>query len=143
MSGDVVRIEGLTEVRRGLKTLGDAAGSKELRLGLKSAATLVATEARGRVPVRSGAAAGSIAAGTSGDKAFVAGGRKSVRYYGWLDFGSRTPKTGNPRSKGPWSGSGKGPARGRFIYAAIDAKRAEVEAQVRKAVEALKDRAFK
>ena len=142
MPGQAVTVVGLTEVRKGLKVMGDAAGTKELRQGLKQAAALVAVEARQHVPVRSGAARDSIRPATAGDKAYVVGGRKSVRYYGWLDFGTRTPRKGNPRSKGPWTGSGRGPAKGRFIYAAIDAKKTEVEAAVSKAVEELKKRAF-
>ena len=55
----------------------------------------IAKDAAGTVPKKSGRAAGSIRAGVSGNNAYVAGGKASVPYYGWLDFGSRTPKKGN------------------------------------------------
>ena len=131
---EAVRIEGLKETQRRLKTLGQVEESKELRVGLKAAADIVAVEAKGNVPSRTGRAAGSIRAGATGQKAYVAGGKKSVPYYAWLDFGTRRPRRGNRRSVGPWAGSGKGPKHGRFIYAALDAKRDQVVAKVREAV---------
>jgi hypothetical protein len=98
----------------------------ELRDGLKAAAEIVARDARSRVPSRSGKAAGAIRAVSGGNRAFVVGGKKAVPYYGWLDFGGRTPRLGNPRSVGPWSGASGGPPKGRFIYPALDAKEREV-----------------
>jgi hypothetical protein len=108
----------------------------EVRDGLKKAAGIVANEAQSRVPVRSGAARASIRATAAGNKAYVVGGKARVPYYGWLDFGSRRPVSGNPRSRGPWSGSGVGPPKGRFIYAAIDAKERQVADAVGDALEA-------
>jgi hypothetical protein len=125
-----IRVTGLKELRRDLKALGDLEGTKELRQGLKKAADIVAVDARNRAQAFSQRAASSIAAGTSGNRAFVAGGRKSITWYGWADFGSRKPKLGNPRSVGPWTKSGKGPDKGRFIYAALDAKSEEIRAAV-------------
>jgi HK97 gp10 family phage protein len=127
-------VTGLKEVKAGLKEIGDAGAQKEVRLALKKGAEIVAADARGRVPSRTGRAAGSIKAGTSGASAFVVGGKGSVRYYGWLDFGTRNPRHGNPRSVGPWSGSGTGPAKGRFIYPALEAKQDEVAAQIEQGV---------
>ena len=62
--------------------------------------------------------------------AFVTGGKGSVPYYGWLDFGTRNPRHGNTRKEGPWRGSGTGPKKGRFIYPAIEAKQEEIAVQV-------------
>lgn len=132
---DLLRIEGLAEARRALRNLGDLETLGEVRDGLRAAAGIVADEAKSRVPTRSGAAAGSIRPTVGGNKAYVVGGRASVPYYGWLDFGSRNPRTGNPRSRGPWAGSGTGPPRGRFIYPAIDAKGAEVAEAVAKGID--------
>lgn len=129
-----VKVKGLNELRRGLTSV-DPALAKTLRVGLKRAATVVADEAKTRVPVRSGRARGSIRATTSGARAFVKGGKDSVPYYGWLDFGARTPRSGFPRRHGPWADSGRGPALGRFIYPALEAKRDEVIDLVAKAVE--------
>jgi hypothetical protein len=136
---DIVSVEGLAQVQRSLKKLGEFEASKELQAGLKVAAEIVAMDARRRVPSRTGGAVGSIRTGVTVRAAYVAGGKKSVPYYGWLDFGSRTPKKGNPRSKGPWAGTGKGPKSGRFIYPALDAKRDQVVAAVRDALIKLED----
>ncbi len=115
---------------------------KELKRELKEAAGIVATAARGKVPSVSGRAASSIRSGGTAKGAYVAGGKGSVPYYGWLDFGSRTPRRGNPRSVGPWAGSGKGPKLGRFIYPALDDKRDEVRKHVRTAVNKSIDKLF-
>lgn len=126
MSAPSVRVEGLAELRRALRRAENIEDLTELRVGMKRAADVVAQEAQSRVPSRSGRARGSVRAVSGGNRAFVVGGRKTVPYYGWLDFGTRTPRTGNPRSKGPWAGTGSGPTGGRFIYPAIDAKEREV-----------------
>lgn len=121
-----IRVEGLAELRRALRKAEQVDDLTELRVALKRAASVVAADAQSRVPSRTGRARGAIRAVSGGNKAYVVGGKKKIPYYGWLDFGSRSPQTGQPRSVGPWTGSGKGPAKGRFIYPAIDAKRPEV-----------------
>lgn len=126
MADVTIRVEGLAELRRALTRLGDIEARGDLRDGLKEAAGIVAREARSRVPSRTGRAAASVRPVAGGNKAYVAGGKKAVPYYGWLDFGSRTPRMGNARSVGPWTGSGKGPSKGRFIYPALDAKERQV-----------------
>lgn len=118
-----IRVEGLAETRRALRAMQDIEGLADVRDGLREAARIAANDATGRVPSRSGRAAGSIRPTVGGNNAYVVGGRASVPYYGWLDFGSRSPRKGNPRSRGPWAGSGVGPHAGRFIYPAIKAKR--------------------
>lgn len=130
-------ITGLKEVQAALKEIGDLDTQKEVRVALKTGAEVIAADARSRVPIRSGKAAGSIRAGAEGVRAYVAGGKASVRYYGWLDFGSRTPRDGNTRKEGPWRGSGTGPAKGRFIYPAIAAKEQQVTDSVGDAVGAV------
>jgi len=122
MPDPTVHIVGLRELRRNLREVGDVEELVEVRNALRSAARIVADDARRRVPVRSGLARDSIRPLVSGNRAFVAGGKAKVPYYGWLDFGNRRPVSGRPRSVGPWAGSGKGPKGGRFIYPAIDAK---------------------
>jgi len=110
-----------------------------LRDGLKAAADIVAQEARRRVPRVSGRAQDSIRATAGGNTAYVVGGKARVPYYGWLDFGDRSPIAGRPRSVGPWADTGSGPKRGRFIYPAFDAK----ERQVIEVVDAAVGRALR
>ena len=129
-----IRVEGLAELRRALKNAEQVDDMADLRDGLKRAAGVVARDAQGRVPSRTGRARGSVRAVSGGNKAYVAGGKKAVPYYGWLDFGSRSPRSGQSRSTGPWANSGKGPKRGRFIYPAITAKEREIVHLVQQAV---------
>lgn len=137
-----IKIEGLAAFRRDLKKI-DAELTKELRSDLLDIAKEVANEAKTLVPRRSGVASDSIRAGVSGNNAYVAGGKKAVPYYGWLDFGSRTPKRGNPRSRGPWAKSGKGPKGGRFIYPTIERNRPEILRKAQKAFDKAADNALK
>lgn len=127
-----IQIDGLAEFRRDLKKI-DEELAKELRTDLLSIAREIAIETAIRVPRRSGAAAGSIRAGVSGNNAYVQGGKASVAYYGWLDFGGRTPVKGNPRSVGPWKDSGPGPQGGRYIYPTIRRNEREIEAKAQQA----------
>lgn len=134
-----IQVEGLAAFRRGLKQI-DPQLQKDFRNEILPIARKVADDARGRVPSRSGRARGSIKAGVSGNNAYVQGGKSSVPYYGWLDFGSRTPKSGQPRSTGPWKGSGTGPKRGRAIYPAIDDNRDHIEREAAKAIDTIIDK---
>ena len=136
-----IRVEGLADLRRALTRIGDLDTRNDLRDGLKKAADIVAREAKSRVPSRSGRTAESVRAVAGGNRAFVVGGKKAVPHYGWLDFGSRTPRVGNARSVGPWTGSGQGPRKGRFIYPALDAKERQVVDAVADAVQAATRRA--
>lgn len=134
-----IEIEGLAAFRRGLRQI-DPQLAKDFRQEILPIARRVADDARGRVPQKSGRAAGSIRGGVSGNNAYVAGGKKAVPYYGWLDFGSRRPVKGNPRSQGPWSGSGRGPKGGRFIYPAIAANREDIAKQAAEAIDNIIER---
>jgi hypothetical protein len=131
-----IRVEGLAELRRDFRRVEDMESLAELRVGLKAAAEVVAQEAKGRASGFSQRAADTIRATSGGNRAYVVGGRAKLPWYGWADFGSRTPVSGNSREVGPWAGSGKGPAKGRFIYPAIDAKERLVVEAVEQAVSA-------
>lgn len=122
-----LQIVGLAKLRRALKEI-DPALQKELRTALLPIVEPIVQDARSRVPIgKTGKAAKSIRGGVSGNNIYVQGGRSTVPYYGWLDFGVRAPKRGNPRTVGPWTKSGPGPDRGRFIYPAVDANREHTE----------------
>lgn len=135
-----IRVDGLADLRKALGQAGQIDDRNTLRDGLKKAANIVAEEARKRVPTRTGRARDSIRATAGGNRAYVVGGKARVPYYGWLDFGSRRPVSGQPRRVGPWANSGIGPSQGRFIYPALDATEQEVASAVAEAVDAALDR---
>lgn len=137
-----VQVDGLRELRRSLRQAQDLENLRDLRVALKDAAQVVARDAQGRIPSRTGRHRDAVRATAGGNTAYVKGGKARVPSYGWLDFGSRTPKSGQPRSVGPWAGSGKGPRGGRFIYPAIEAKREVVVELVADAVSDALSRLF-
>jgi hypothetical protein len=115
-----IEVAGLREFQKGLKQLSPEI-DKELKTELKAVAEAIVPDARRRLPSRTGRASGSIRAGADAKGPYIVGGKKAVPYYGWLDFGSRNPRSGQPRRVGPWTKSGAGPKKGRAIYPAIDA----------------------
>lgn len=136
-----IKVEGLVELQRDLKEL-DPALAKNLKSELRDVAETVLHDAQNDMPVKSARALQSMKAGSDAGGPFVAGGKKSVPYYGWLDFGSRTPVKGRPRSVGPWKGSGAGPKKGRFLFPAIDRNRDVIERKATDAFEKAKKEAF-
>lgn len=86
-----IRIDGLRKFSRDLKKI-DNELPKALRLALNEAADLVVSDARPRVPKRSGRAARSLKARSTRTAARVQGGGNRAVYYPWLDFGGRVGK---------------------------------------------------
>ncbi len=84
-----IRVEGLRELQAALKRL-DGESQKALRVALNKAVEAIADDARSRVPTRTGKARASIRATSSQREARVSAGKKSVPYYGWLDYGGTT-----------------------------------------------------
>lgn len=130
-----VRVHGLAELRRDLRRAEDTEGLHELREGLRDAAQIVARDAQGRVQSKTGRLRDSIRPVMSGNRAFVVGGKARVPYYGWYDFGSRTPRKGQPRRVGPWQNTGRGPRDGRLIYPAIKANNRRIAREVERALD--------
>jgi|GEM_PF-6174716 hypothetical protein len=143
--GTSVKVVGLKELRRDLRKI-DPKLQKELGVATKRAAEFIAKDARDRVPQQTGRTSKSIRVTLGGkhygrvatNSAFIVGGKKQVPFYGWLDFGSRTPVRGQPRSVGPWKGSGQGPSKGRFIYPAIAKNIGRFQKELSKAIEQVK-----
>lgn len=130
-----LEVSGLKELRSALKQLDDGS-LKRLRDSLKVAGDIIASDARRRAAGFSKRAAATIRTTAGGNRVYIQGGKAKLPWYGWADFGTRSPVSGRPRSVGPWAGSGAGPGRGRFIYPAIDDK---FDALVAKVAEAIGD----
>ena len=114
---DAIRIQGLNEFVRSLKQL-DSDLPKALRVAFNAAGQTIITEARSKVPSRSGRARASVRA-QSTQKAFrITGGSKKVPYYPWLDFGGRVGR--NRSISRPFLKDG------RYIYAAYFRHRDEL-----------------
>jgi HK97 gp10 family phage protein len=119
-----VKVEGLRELRKEIRALGDKDLNRSLNKANKAAADVVRDEAKTstRMPRKSGKLAGSVKSGASGDRATVsAGSAVKVPYAGAIHFG--WPKRGiRPRP---------------FLYAAMATKRDEVLAAYEKAMDDL------
>lgn len=85
---DPITIDGLGVFVRNLKVI-DAELPKALRVGLNAAADLIVDYARPRIPTRSGRAARSLRARSTGTAVRVSAGGARAPYYPWLDFGGR------------------------------------------------------
>jgi hypothetical protein len=118
-----VRIRGLREFQRNLKAL-DANLPKALRIAFNEAADVIVSEARPRVPSRTGRAKGTVKARSTRTKSRVVGGGRRAPYYPWLDFGGRIPR--GPRR--PFL------ERGRYIYRAYDRNKGEYAEMLEKAL---------
>lgn len=91
MAIEPIRITGLRELKRDLGKL-DKDLPKALRLAANSAAELVVSAARPRVPSgpgKGGHAASSIKAASTATAARISAGGKKYPYYPWLDFGGK------------------------------------------------------
>jgi hypothetical protein len=88
---DPIQIDGLTQFRRALRE-ASADAPKQLKTVMNTAMDIVVDWARPRIPRRTGRAAGSLRAKSTGTKARVSGGGRRVPYYAWLDFGGRVGK---------------------------------------------------
>lgn len=115
-SGEVVRVEGLNQLRKALRDI-DPGLTKELRTTLLHIGQRIADRARAGIPRRSGRAAESYVARVSGSRAFIAFGGAKAPYAPWLDFGGRLRATGGRRNEQvrPYV------QNGRYLYPAIDA----------------------
>lgn len=107
---DAIRVTGLREFRLGLKSM-DSGLPKTMRVTLNDAAGVIVTDARTRVPRRSGRAAGSIRARSTQTMARVSAGGGRATYYPWLDFGGRVGRRNSVVR--PYVGK-----HGRYIYRA-------------------------
>ena len=137
-----VEIVGWADFQRDLKNMPEDV-QKQFSSEMKNIAEMVARAAARKVPSKSGNAISSIVSKGSPTGASISEGGRYAPYMAWLDFGSRTPVTGNARTVGPWTGSGPGPKGGRFIYPAIEDHNAQIAEAAGRAVDkAARDSGF-
>lgn len=132
---DPIKIEGLREFMLGLRKI-DGALPKGLKEASNKAALIVVNEAKPRVPVgpgKGGHASKSIKVASTAKAARISAGGKKFPYYAWLDFGGRVGP--NKSVRRPFIKAG------RYIWAAFDDKRADVERTLAEELEALARRA--
>ncbi len=132
-----VNITGLKELRRALNKV-DKTIAAELREGLKDSVNIISADVRAHIPKNTGRAAASVRAVSRGNTIYLVGGKASVPYFGWLDFGGQLPdKRPNTKKALAWSGlvnaqgspkgvmSSRGAYRpvlkqGRYIYPGVE-----------------------
>lgn len=136
MSKPSVHVEGLTELRKALKRIGDEGLVDALKAANKSAAELVANRAIPTVPVRTGKLRASVKAlGTQRDGR-VKAGTAAVNHAATIHFGRKQGNVGRP------PGNHKGPniVRGRpFLDDAAEASMSEVTDRYEREIEDLLD----
>lgn len=125
-------VTGLPDLQKALKQL-DKQLPKELAAGLAEASEIVAKDARAKVPVRSGAAVGSIKVRKQQRAAAIAVGGNKAPYFPWLDFGGQI----GGKSGAASGNRGKRPflKEGRYIYPSLRNKRPEVAAKIDEVLE--------
>lgn len=94
MPADPIRIQGLRDIQAALKEI-DGEAQKKLRLVLNEAAEMVASEARSRMPSKSGKARASVKVASSQREARVKIGAARAPYAPWLDFGGKVGREGS------------------------------------------------
>ena len=127
---DPIRIEGLARFSRALREM-DRDLPKALRIAMNEAAQIVVDDARPRVPVRSGKAAGSIRVASTRTSVRVRAGGARVPYYPWLDFGGAVGRGGGVKRAFF--------KQGRYLFKSYADKRdsGEIQAVLRRALREL------
>jgi hypothetical protein len=114
-----IKVVGLEEFQRAVRGM-DAGAQTMVKKILTEATGVVIDYARPRMPNRTGAARASLKAKQNARTADVSIGGARAPYVPWLDFGGQGRRPGRPPAR-PWL------KHGRYVYAALDAKRTAVE----------------
>jgi len=112
---DPVSPEGIESLRTALKGLS-ANLNDSLREAFRDQALMIARNAQGLVPVRSGHAKASIGVDVINDEVTLIAGGARAPYFGWLEFGGQANHAKRPFVKG-----------GRYLGKATDAAIGDIE----------------
>lgn len=131
-----VEVVGLTELQRALRDI-EPTLKKEFNKELRNIGNKVVTQVRAKMPVKTGRARASVKSGVRNGVAYVQGGKATVPYYPWLDFGGPTRAQG---PNGPWRNGWKPGRRefiprGRYLYPTVDEMQPEIEKSAEEAFE--------
>lgn len=121
-----LKIEGLSQVSRGLKRVNSEA-PKQLRVALNSAADLLIHETRPKIPAVTGRARRSLVAKSTRTSARVSVGGKRAPWYPWLDFGGQGRIQGRPPER-PFIKSG------RYFYPTLTDIRPKIQEQLQDSI---------
>ncbi|MFI5258305.1 MAG: hypothetical protein ACHQ01_01660 [Candidatus Limnocylindrales bacterium] len=123
-----VEVIGARELRSAFKQMGEKMGP-ELRGGFKEIMGPIVADIQGKIPRRSGRAAGSIGSSATTTGAAVTWNKPAAPYYKFLDFGG---SVGRGHKRGYWQGAIKRdmPKGGRYVYPTVSAHRADTERMV-------------
>jgi len=129
MSQPAISVEGLKEVIRDFKRVGDVELPKELKALHKDLSSKVASRASANAPVKTGKLKATIRGLGSQRYGVVKEGKASIPYAGWVDFG------GNKRGRGGGIQSRPYLSNGRIIYPALDELKPTIEREYNNALE--------
>lgn len=122
MSGEVIKVTGLRELRTSLRRI-DTKLPRKIREAGNEAARIVVAVAKPRVPIgpgRNGHAVDSIKAASTQSSVGVAEGSAKYKYMPWLDFGGTINRHTSHPTKRPFI------KHGRYIWAAFAENRGRV-----------------
>jgi hypothetical protein len=113
-----VTVTGLREFSKSLRRL-DSEAVKGLRIVMNEAVQIVIDDARPKIPVRTGAAVGTLKARSTRTAAKLQMGGDKAPYMPWLDFGGRVGK--NKSVSRPFY------KEGRYVYVSLRERRPDIE----------------
>jgi hypothetical protein len=129
-----VEVVGLLDLQKALKDI-EPTLKKEFNKELRKLGNKVAAEVRSKVPAKTGRARASVKSGVRNGMAYVQGGKATVPYFAWLDFGGPTREKG---PNGPWRNGWKPGRRefireGRYLYPTVREMQPEILAAAEEA----------
>lgn len=131
-----IEVEGLTALRKGIKSLGDTGLVSALKDANRSSAQVVVARALPNVPVRTGKLKSTVKALAAQRDARVQAGSAKTSYAAAVHWGRKKGNVGSPPGNHP----GKNVMAGRmFLWDAAQASLAEATAKYEQEIERLLD----
>lgn len=123
VASGAIQIQGLYEFKAAIAAV-DEGIKGAVRIALNEAVAVVVNAAKGKTPVKTGAARASIKASSTANYARISGGGSGVPYFGFLDYGNRVH--GGRGKVGKWDQVPRPfDPEGRILYPAFRQERTE------------------